>query len=143
MYKSIVVGTDGSATARQAVTAAADLAERYGATLHVVCAYHGNPAAVTVMSGMVPAMSTAEMTEALEKMLAETATEVRGRGVAVETYVCHGDPADAILGVADTQGAELVVVGNRGMTGARRLLGSVPNNVSHHARCSVLIVQTT
>ena len=143
MYTSIVVGTDGSATARQAVNAAADLAERYGATLHVVCAHHGDPAAVTVISGMVPAMSTAEMTGAMEEMLAQTAAEVRRRGVEVETYACHGDPAGAIVGVAESQGAELVVVGNRGMTGARRFLGSVPNNVSHHARCSVLIVQTT
>ena len=143
MFKSIVVGTDGSPTARHAVRTAADLARRYGATLHVVCAYRASPAAVTVMSGMVPVMPDAELAAAMETMLAETADECRGGGVEVQTYACQGDAADAIVNVAETQGADLVVVGNRGMQGARRLIGSVPNNVSHHAPCSVLIVQTT
>ena len=65
-------------------------------------------------------------------------------GVAVETYARQGDPADAILDVAEERGADLIVVGNKGMTGAKRfLLGSVPNKVSHHAPCSVLIIRTT
>ncbi len=55
-----------------------------------------------------------------------------------------GDPADAILKVAEDVEADLIVVGNKGMTGARRfLLGSVPNKVSHHAPCSVFIARTT
>ena len=62
----------------------------------------------------------------------------------VETFARQGDAADAILDVAEEQRADLIVVGNRGMTGAKRfLLGSVPNKVSHHAPCSVLIVRTT
>ena len=65
-------------------------------------------------------------------------------GVNVETYARQGDPADAILDVAEEQNADLIVVGNKGMTGAKRfLLGSVPNKISHHAPCSVLIVRTT
>ena len=65
-------------------------------------------------------------------------------GVEVETYAREGDPADAILDVAEEQNADLIVVGNKGMTGAKRfLLGSVPNKVSHHAPCSVLIIRTT
>ena len=65
-------------------------------------------------------------------------------GVEVETFAREGDPADAILDVAEERDADLIVVGNKGMTGARRfLLGSVPNKVSHHAPCSVLIVRTT
>ena len=53
-------------------------------------------------------------------------------------------PRTRFLDVAEEQGAELIVVGNKGMTGAKRfLLGSVPNKVSHHAPCSVLIVRTT
>jgi nucleotide-binding universal stress UspA family protein len=62
----------------------------------------------------------------------------------VQTHASEGDPADAILDVAEEIKADLIVVGNKGMTGARRfLLGSVPNNVSHHAPCSVIIVKTT
>ncbi len=68
-----------------------------------------------------------------------------GAGVAeVETFARQGDAADAILDVAEEQRTDLIVVGNKGMTGAKRfLLGSVPNKVSHHAPCSVLIVRTT
>ena len=68
----------------------------------------------------------------------------RQAGVSVNVYPRQGDPADAILDVAEEQEADLVVVGNKGMTGAKRfLLGSVPNKVSHHAPCSVLIIRTT
>ena len=68
----------------------------------------------------------------------------RRPGVEVETYARQGDPADAILDVAEERDADLIVVGNKGMTGAKRfLLGSVPNKVSHHAPCSVLIIRTT
>ena len=68
-----------------------------------------------------------------------------GAGVSqVETFARQGDAADAILDVAEEQRSDLIVVGNRGMTGAKRfLLGSVPNKVSHHAPCSVLIIRTT
>jgi nucleotide-binding universal stress UspA family protein len=78
-------------------------------------------------------------------MLEEARGEATGAGVgAVETFARQGDAADAILDVAEEQRADLIVVGNRGMTGAKRfLLGSVPNKVSHHAPCSVLIVRTT
>ena len=71
--------------------------------------------------------------------------EAREAGVGeVETFARQGDAADAILDVAEEQRSDLIVVGNKGMTGAKRfLLGSVPNKVSHHAPCSVLIVRTT
>ena len=64
-------------------------------------------------------------------------------GVESETHVWPGEPARALVQIADEQGAQMIVVGNRGMTGARHLLGSVPNNISHHAHCDVLIVSTT
>jgi nucleotide-binding universal stress UspA family protein len=63
-------------------------------------------------------------------------------GVASEGHVWKGEPADALVRIADEQAAQMIVVGNRGMTGARRVLGSVPNRVSHHASCDVLIVPT-
>ena len=77
--------------------------------------------------------------EDVDATLRGAAEAAREGGVEAETYARQGDPADAILDVAEEQGADLIVVGNKGMTGARRfLLGSVPNRVSHHAPCSVL-----
>jgi nucleotide-binding universal stress UspA family protein len=77
-------------------------------------------------------------------VLERAAWEATDAGVkAVEIFPREGDPAEAILALADEQGCDLIVVGNKGMTGARRLLGSVPNQISHHAPCSVLIVHTT
>ena len=82
--------------------------------------------------------------EDVEATLQEAADGVDGAGVKVETFAREGAAADAILDVAEEQHADLIVVGNKGMTGAKRfLLGSVPNKVSHHAPCSVLIIRTT
>jgi nucleotide-binding universal stress UspA family protein len=64
--------------------------------------------------------------------------------VKVEIHAVPGEPADALIGVAKEVGADLLVVGNRGMSGARRfVLGSVPNKVSHHSPCNLLVVDTT
>jgi nucleotide-binding universal stress UspA family protein len=82
--------------------------------------------------------------EDVERLLGEEADVLRAAGVEVETLAREGDPADAILDVAEQRDADLIVVGNKGMTGAERfLLGSVPNKVSHHAPCSVLIIRTS
>jgi nucleotide-binding universal stress UspA family protein len=62
--------------------------------------------------------------------------------VTVTTHAVAGHPATAILSVAETVAADLIVVGNRGMKGTRRVLGSIPNHVSHHAACAVLVVDT-
>jgi nucleotide-binding universal stress UspA family protein len=82
--------------------------------------------------------------EDVSSTLEEAANDIQAAGVEVETHAREGDPADAILDVAEEQGVDLIVVGNKGMTGAKRfLLGSVPNKVSHHAPCSVMIIRTT
>ena len=82
--------------------------------------------------------------EEVDATLEAAAALAREVSVPVELYARQGDPADAILDVAEEQGADLIVVGNKGMTGAKRfLLGSVPNKISHHAPCSVLIIRTT
>ena len=83
--------------------------------------------------------------EDVDATLTAAAEEAKAEGVAVVAiHARQGDPADAILDVAEERGADLIVVGNKGMTGAKRfLLGSVPNKVSHHAPCSVLIIRTT
>ena len=144
MYSTIVVGTDGSETARRAVSAAADLARLAGASLELVSAYSPRPAVQGEMFAVPDDVQwLVNPREIVDATLAEAVERLDGTGLAVRTYAREGDPADAILDVAEEQGADLIVVGNKGMTGARRfLLGSVPNRISHHAPCSVLIVRT-
>jgi nucleotide-binding universal stress UspA family protein len=147
MYNNIVVGTDGSSTAKQAVRQAAELAKVGGAKLHLVSAYRP-PSQVAAFGPGLDAIlvnppSDDEVRVEVESVLAQAARESEGEGVTVERYVVPGNAAEAILEVAESQGADLVVVGSRGMGGARRFLGSVPNSVSHHANCSVLIVHTS
>ena len=77
-------------------------------------------------------------------ILAHAEAVFRSEGVEAECHARRGDPADVLLSAAEDLGADLIVVGNRGMTGTKRfLLGSVPNKVSHHASCSVMILHTT
>jgi len=147
MFTSIVVGTDGSDTAGKAVQAATDLARQVGASLSVVSAYEP-------VSNQRLREEKREVPKDLEWMvnpredveatLKEAAEQIQETGVKVETFAREGDAADAILDVAEETHADLIVVGNKGMTGTKRfLLGSVPNKVSHHAPCSVLIIRTT
>ena len=147
MYSSIVVGTDGSETAGEAVRQATELAKSLGAKLHVVSAYEPVPEGRLRRERQeVPedAQWSVNPREDVDATLKDVSERVEGAGVQIETHAREGDPADAILDVAEEQGSDLVVVGNRGMTGARRfLLGSVPNKVSHHAPCSVMIIRTT
>jgi len=147
MFKSIVVGTDGSDTAGEAVRQAAELAKAVGATLEIVSAYEPVPAQrlrEERMQAPEDVQWAINARSEVDTMLTEAAEPARQAGVAVNLYPRQGDPADAILDVAEEQEADLIVVGNKGMTGAKRfLLGSVPNKVSHHAPCSVLIIRTT
>jgi nucleotide-binding universal stress UspA family protein len=144
VFRSIVVGTDGSQTADEAVRQAAALARILGARVHLVCVYEtgADPAADADArrSGDGWAAGTREGVDAT---LARSAAVLRAEGVKVDLYPQRGDPADAILDVAEERDADLIVIGNRGRTGAKRfLLGSVPNRISHHAPCAVLIIRT-
>jgi nucleotide-binding universal stress UspA family protein len=147
MFRSIVVGTDGSDTAGKAVEEAIDLAKTVGAAVCLVSAYEPvSQARLREEAKQTPAdlQWMVNPREEVDATLSDAADVVREAGLEVETFAREGDPADAILDVAEERGADLIVVGNKGMTGARRfLLGSVPNRVSHHAPCSVLIVRTT
>lgn len=147
MIGSIVVGTDGSETASEAVRQATDLAKSLGATVHLVSAYEP-------VSGQrlreerqeVPADMEwmVNPREDVDNTLRDATGAMEEAGISVETYAREGDPADAILDVAEEQNADLIIVGNKGMSGAKRfLLGSVPNKISHHAPCSVMIIRTT
>jgi nucleotide-binding universal stress UspA family protein len=146
VFRSIVVGTDGSETARRAVETAIELARGLGAHIDVVCAYEPVPSARPRAEAR-PAPPDREWIvnprEDADATLREAAEAIASAGVAVRAFAREGDAADAILDVAEERGADLIVVGNRGRTGARRfVLGSVPNRVSHHAPCAVLIVRT-
>ena len=146
MFDTIVVGTDGSETADEAVRQAAALARTCGdrTRIHLVTAYKPIEAMIVapevVPSGLVGVVDP----RAEARVVAdEAAAKVAAEGVEVEAYVWPGDAASAILDVATTAKADLIVVGSRGMSGAARfLLGSVPNRVSHHAPCNVMIVRT-
>jgi nucleotide-binding universal stress UspA family protein len=145
MFSSIVVGTDGSDTATQAVRQAIELARAVGGRIDLVSAYEPVTDARLHETINVPEDLhwMINPREDVEATLEEAASEIRAAGVEVELFARQGDPADAILDVAEERGSDLIVVGNKGMTGAKRfLLGSVPNKVSHHAPCSVLIIRT-
>ena len=147
MFKAIVVGTDGSETATEAVRQAVELASSVGAKLELVSAYEPVPAG-RLSAERIDAPEDVQWAinpkEDVESTLDAAAELARGAGVEVQTFARRGDAADAILDVAEESGADLIIVGNKGMTGAKRfLLGSVPNKVSHHAPCSVLIIRTT
>jgi len=147
MFRTIVVGTDGSDTARQAVREAVELASALGASIELVSAYEpvaGQRLRDEAREAPRDLQWMIHAREDVEATLREAGAEVEAAGVAVRTYAREGDAADAILDVAEERGADLIVVGNKGMTGAKRfLLGSVPNKVSHHAPCSVLIIRTS
>jgi nucleotide-binding universal stress UspA family protein len=150
MFKSIVVGTDGSPTATEAVRRAAELARLTGANLHLVHGFRPAPAvapmAMVAATGM--ALDTGPLTEQLREeaqaILERALSQRDAEGIFVERHARAGGGDEVILGVAREVDADLIVVGNRGMSGAKRfLLGSVPNRVAHHAPCNVMIVATS
>jgi nucleotide-binding universal stress UspA family protein len=147
MFEHIVVGTDGSETAAEAVRTAVELARLSNAKLEIVSAYEPVPQSRLrdEESGISGDIShTINPREDVELVLGNAAAVAKQAKVDVVTHPREGDPADAILDVAEENNADLVLVGNKGMTGARRfLLGSVPNKISHHAPCDVWIVKTT
>jgi nucleotide-binding universal stress UspA family protein len=142
VFESIVVGTDGSPTAEKAVGAAAELAELHKAKVHVVSAYE--PGSVKVGGGFEERSQwMASPGSTVDAVLERAVGTIRVKGVDVESYARKGNAAEALLEVAEECQADLIIVGNKGMTGAKRfLLGSVPDKVSHHAPCSVLIIRT-
>jgi nucleotide-binding universal stress UspA family protein len=149
MFDVIVVGTDGSESAARAVERAVDLAKLSGGTLHIVSAYRTvslGSAAVAATAG-ISTLDVEQVNRGVaavgERVCEEAAEVARTAGVKVEVHALPGDPADALLHVANEVDCDLIVVGNRGMHGARRVLGSVPNKVAHHCSSSVLIVDTT
>jgi nucleotide-binding universal stress UspA family protein len=144
MYKSLLVATDGSETAAEAVRVATELAEVFGATLHIASVYRAGQGGKL----RVPEMQMAYPEGVDSASVAATQTEsiasaARTRGLSAQTHVMTGNVAERIVAIAEEQHVELIVVGNKGMRGLKRVLGSVPNAVAHTAQCAVLIVNTT
>jgi nucleotide-binding universal stress UspA family protein len=144
MYKIVVVGTDGSSTADQALRAAADIARSWGSELHVVTAVRAPRPGMASATGapLIDSGAGQALVEEAAKAVGETAVQQFGDGLKVESHAAQGNPDDVILKTAVEVGADLIVVGSKGMRGARRYLGSVPNSVAHGAHCAVLVVKT-
>jgi nucleotide-binding universal stress UspA family protein len=124
MPQKIIVGTDGSATAAKAVDRAVEVAQLSGASL-------------TIASIGPEERARAVVAAELERLA--------GSGLTLDTLVATGEPAEGLVDAARSGGYDLLVTGNRGMTGITRFLrlGSVPNKITHHLPCSMLVVKTT
>jgi nucleotide-binding universal stress UspA family protein len=145
MYRSVVVGTDSSERARRAVEYASRLVDGSGGGLHIVCAVRvGVQASAAHDSAELAAFETSveRITGARRMSLESTADKYRKRGLSTRVHVHCGDPAAALMDVADEVGADVIVVGNRGLNGLRRLLGSVPGHLARTSSLPVLVVNT-
>jgi len=142
MLSTVAVGTDGSPTASEAVGMAVDIARRFGAKLVLLSAFQdsgGAPRRATDSS--IEVEWVVSSSARVREILARTEADLRRDGIDCTTRVDEGDPADVLVQLATECGADLLVIGNKGMR--RRVLGSVPNTVTHKAGCSVLVVKTT
>jgi nucleotide-binding universal stress UspA family protein len=143
VFSNIVVGTDGSKTAGQAVALAAALANQHGAVLHLVNAFKMPSASMAAGMAGPTAIATDELSvesflHESQRLLADAAATTGG--AKTETHCAMGSPVDVVIGVAEAVDADLIVVGSKGMR--RRVIGSVPNSIAHHAPCHVLIAKT-
>jgi nucleotide-binding universal stress UspA family protein len=144
MLETIAVGTDGSATATKAVEFALDMAERYDARVVFISSYRPvSESRLRKEQKDAPqelqwSLNPAEDVEATLRDVEELADQ---RGLKWTSEAREGDPADVLVDLAEEHSADVLVIGNKGMQ--RRMLGSVPNSVSHKANCSVMIVKTT
>jgi nucleotide-binding universal stress UspA family protein len=140
VFETVVVGADGSDTAADAVRKAIELVKLTGGRLHVVTAYRHEQLSA---AGGAEAPGALGSRDLAESVVADHVSRARAAGIGSEGHARSGDAANAICDVATEVGADLIVVGNKGMSGMRRVLGSVPNSVAHHAPCDVLIAFTT
>jgi len=139
MYSNIVVGTDGSETAKAAVGRVFALARLDGANVHVVHAFKLPTANVSVGALGDPVVP-ASVVNAADAVLADAAAD--DDGVSVKTYVVSGAPADALIQIAEQVDADVIAVGSKRMQSVHRLIGSVPNSMTHNTPSDVLIVKT-
>jgi nucleotide-binding universal stress UspA family protein len=137
VISTVAVGTDGSETAREAVEQAAEFARRFDAKLVLLSAFRDGPPPPDADEAQWSYSPAAQ----LRGLLSRTESEINERGIPCTTAVDEGDPAEVLVRLAGECDADVLVIGNKGMQ--RRVLGSVPNSVTHKAGCSVLVVKTT
>ena len=141
-YRTIVVGTDGSESSLLAVRRAAAMASAFGARLVIGCAYYKDSTeavrAARVDSRTVVGDDPAQQNLDVARGVAEE------EGVTdIVTEITAGSPVDALMAIVTRHGADLLVVGNRGINSLTgRLLGSVPADVARQSDCDVMIVHT-
>lgn len=146
-YSLVLVGTDGSDSSFRAVDRAALIARDAGATLVLACAYRPMSDrelrdAEDALGGESYKVSGATPAEDVLRDAADRAKALGARDVEIQAV--EGDAVDGLIDMVERRRADLVVVGNRGLNSlAGRMLGSVPANISHRAKCDVLIVHTT
>ena len=139
MLSRVAVGTDGSDTASEAVKAATEIARRFDAELILLGVFQDGAGAPGAYD---PELQWASSPSArLREILGRTEQEVRRSGVACRTLADEGEPGEVLVRLAESCEADVLVIGNKGMH--RRVLGSVPNTVTHRAPCSVFVVKTT
>ncbi len=141
MISTVAVGTDGSATAEEAVKQAAELARRFGAKLVLLSAFPGSRGLPAGKGQDVELQWAVSSRARVRTILGRSEETLRQAGIECETRSDEGDPADVLVRLASECGADLLVIGNKGMK--RRVLGSVPNTVTHKADCTVMVVKTT
>jgi nucleotide-binding universal stress UspA family protein len=141
MISTVAVGTDGSATADIAVQKATEIARRFGAKLVLISAFQDSTRPRGSDRQEVELQWASSPAARLRTILERSEADVRRAGIDCETHADEGDPAEVLVRLAAECEADLLVIGNKGMK--RRLLGSVPNTVTHKAECSVLVVKTT
>ncbi len=145
-FRHIVVAYDGSTQARIALDRAIDLARSGSSRLSIITVYQ--PPTVWIAGPSIGPSGALEAAQdegkkALNDLMLEAVRHAKERGVSdVRGEFFQGHPAEAILTYADTEHADLVVMGSRGLSAAPRLLlGSVSDAVVHHARIAVLVVR--
>jgi nucleotide-binding universal stress UspA family protein len=142
MISTVAVGTDGSATASEAVRMAAEIARRFDARLVLLSAFKDLPGAPIDPGGPSGEVQWASSTSArVREILARTSEELTRSGLECTTLADEGEPADVLLRLVEECDADILVIGNKGMK--RRVLGSVPNTVTHRAPCTVVVVKTS
>ena len=141
MISTVAVGVDGSETAGEAVKMAVELARRFEAELVLLSAFQESRGGDTRPVDDSEVQWATNSPARVHELLARSEAELRQDGVAVRTLIEEGDAAEVLVRLAEQCGADVLVVGNKGMQ--RRVLGSVPNTVTHRAPCSVLVVKTT
>ena len=144
MVQTVAVGTDGSGTADKAVEFAIDMAARYEARIVFISAYvpvRGSRLQREARDAPEDTQWAINPAEDVDATLRDCEERAEERGLRWASEARQGDPAKVLVELAQSNEADVLVIGNKGMD--RRVLGSVPNSVSHHAPCSVLIVKTT